>query len=418
MPTAHTIFYYITIVIVLLFPAAILHINHGGSTTFVILALLGIITPFIKRYRPFSHEEKRLFYVLGLFFAVFLVSLIINGSSREGLKKIELYGKLLFAIPFLYLLLRVRTKEAIVWYGITCGSFLAGLWGLYEAYTLGLPPAHRVHSATHFIIYGDLSLAMAFMSLAGIGYFRQRSRFLVLLPISAFLMGFIGSILSGTRGAWIAVPALIVLLLWYYWDSLTKLKRIAIISILAVLPFIIYTIPQTGVEQRLNQAYDAINTYQQSGNARSSAGSRLEMWKAAWNIFLENPLIGAGPGNFQHEAQKLVDKGIYHEVIAWFNHPHNEYLNVLCTRGLLGLFGLLALFLVPGKYLFNAMNNDNKSISRFGFAGMILIISYMHFALTEAILDRSPPLLFFTFFLTLFTYHVSSLSRPESGITD
>jgi O-antigen ligase len=413
MSSAHKILYYITILLVLAFPPAILHVIHGGSTIFVSLAMLGICTPYLKRYRLFSIEETHLFIVLISYLLAAVMSFLINGVNKESLEYLELYAKFLLAIPFLYLLLRIRAKEAYVWYGISFATFLAGILGLLETYFNGTTVI-RIHGSTNEIIYGNLSIAMAFMSIAGIGFFQKKSPWLTLIPVGAFLFGVTASILSGTRGAWIAIPALSLLIVFFYWKDLTAIKRIAIISLLLFLPLLLYKVPQTGIKTRLDQAYKEVFNYQTIDEKTSSAGQRIEMWGISWNIFIANPIIGAGPGMYHQAAQKFIKKELGNEIVARYNHPHNEYLNMMATRGFFGFFALLALFFIPGKHFYSAMRNKDKAISRLGLAGMLLILAYIHFALTEAVFERSLFVLFFTFYLALLTYHISSLSHQAT----
>ncbi len=408
----------LTIFLVILFPIAILHFNHGGSTTFFLLVLLGICTPHLQRYRPFSKDEKKLFMVLGLFFGLALLSIIINGINRQNVSEIEVFGKFLFAIPFSYLLLRIKPKQHWLWIGLVSGSLLSGILGLFEAITHGFPPTYRVQGSTHPIIYGDLSMAMAFMSLGGIKYFTQKNKWMILLPLIAFSCGLTGSVLSGTRGAWLALPALCFLLIWYYWKILNNLQRIVIVISILTIPTLLYFIPQTGIQKKINDARQDIIAFQEKQDEITSVGARLGMWQVAWNIFIDNPFVGIGPGVYTKAAQKFVDAGIHQEGVTRGNHPHNEFLNVLCTRGLFGFIGLLVLFWVPIKYFYVNMIKEDQTLSSFGLTGIILLVSYLHFGLTEAILYRSPPILFFTFYLTLVTYHISSLSKKESDLNE
>jgi O-antigen ligase len=62
----------------------------------------------------------------------------------------------------------------------------------------------------------------------------------------------------------------------------------------------------------------------------SSVGLRLMMWKDALKIFRDNPLVGAGTASYQYEANK-IDPGLN------FSHPHNSYLYVVASFGLLGI---------------------------------------------------------------------------------
>ena len=73
-----------------------------------------------------------------------------------------------------------------------------------------------------------------------------------------------------------------------------------------------------------------------------SAG-RLEIWQAAWKIFLDRPLIGCGPDLF---AQMFGRYGsIAYRNDAWGQTPgraHNELLHIMATQGSLGLVAVLA----------------------------------------------------------------------------
>lgn len=70
---------------------------------------------------------------------------------------------------------------------------------------------------------------------------------------------------------------------------------------------------------------------------------RLEAWTAAWDLFLEAPLVGVGPGQFP-TASGL---GIF---------PHNGVLGILAEGGLIGLslyLGIMVMVFsgrVPGNY--------------------------------------------------------------------
>lgn len=410
MHKAFQIIQHVTIVLLIAFPVVILHIPHGGSITFLLLAFLGMTTPFGKAHRPFSHEEKSLFIILGFYFGVTLLSFLTNGVSKEGFEYIELFSKFLMSIPFMYLLIKTRPNQKWLWYGNICGAFFAGVLGLYEASMHGFPPAYRVYSASHWIIFGDLSLAMAFMSIASISYFRKKSSWMVLIPIGAFLCGITASVLSGTRGAWIAVPVLALSFCWYHWLDLSTIKRFALLGIIILLPILLFMTPKTGVKQRLNRANKEIHAYIINKNECSSVGARLGMWEVAWKIFLQNPIIGIGPSNYHKDAQKIARADKHAKMVGQYSHPHNEYLNVLATRGLIGFLALILVFLVPAKTFYNSIKSTSKDISSLGLAGIMLIFSYMQFAITESILYRSPPILFFTFYLTLLTYHISTLT--------
>ncbi|MDP8255679.1 MAG: O-antigen ligase family protein [Candidatus Alcyoniella australis] len=73
--------------------------------------------------------------------------------------------------------------------------------------------------------------------------------------------------------------------------------------------------------------------------------SRVQLWKAAWRLFLRHPWLGVGPDNyrmlFHSELQRFnydlyISKGIY--------RPHNLLLNFLAEGGVAGGLTLLLFF--------------------------------------------------------------------------
>jgi O-antigen ligase len=83
-------------------------------------------------------------------------------------------------------------------------------------------------------------------------------------------------------------------------------------------------------------------------NNQLSFGTRFATAKAAWDMFLEQPLFGYGTGAYQYLAPNYF-KGCTWECV----HPHNQYLFFMAEHGLFGVFVYLcflyALFLLALK---------------------------------------------------------------------
>lgn len=72
---------------------------------------------------------------------------------------------------------------------------------------------------------------------------------------------------------------------------------------------------------------------------------------------------------------------------AGHTHAHNDYLHVLATRGLLGLGSLLLLYLVPlGVFVRTVLTARERPARGLGYAGILTILGYIHFSLTDSIL--------------------------------
>jgi Lipid A core - O-antigen ligase and related enzymes len=91
----------------------------------------------------------------------------------------------------------------------------------------------------------------------------------------------------------------------------------------------------------------------------SSSGVRLELWKAALLIAAENPITGAGYTNIMAAKQKLVDQGYSDAVIVGSSRAHNQYLEELQVKGLIG-FGTL-IFMLSAPWIATRKGKRNGS---------------------------------------------------------
>ncbi|MCI0400179.1 MAG: O-antigen ligase family protein [Gammaproteobacteria bacterium] len=396
---------------VFLAPIVMLQIPHGSGASYLLLASLGVLTPFVSRYRPFSQDEKRLFTVVGAFCAVALVSYLLSDMNYLGFRKLGRYVRLLAVIPVAYIFVRARLTQGWLWYGVAAGALLAGVVAMIGAWDASLQGRdhYRAGGSTGPILYGDLALAMGFIALAGMGYFHQQGRWQVLMPLVGVAMGLLASLLSGTRGGWIALPALALLCLWFYWKHLQRWQCSTLLMLLLVIPLAAWMIPQTGVKTRVEEVRTEIAAYLDGTNRDTSIGHRFELWRAAWQMFENHPLFGAGVGADQEAIQAQIRAGERHEGIAHYQSPHSEYLSVLASRGLVGFVVLILLFLVPAWTFYRAARTGSADVARLGLAGLVVVVAFMHFGLTDAILDRVPPIHFYGLFLALLTYLISSL---------
>ncbi len=91
--------------------------------------------------------------------------------------------------------------------------------------------------------------------------------------------------------------------------------------------------------------------------ASISLSYRLEYWTSAWDVFLDHPLFGTGPGNFRDNylRHKLPQSS---EEIA---DPHQFILDVAANAGLVGLAGLVAFLACIGWYVWQLCRSCKKT---------------------------------------------------------
>lgn len=106
------------------------------------------------------------------------------------------------------------------------------------------------------------------------------------------------------------------------------------------------------------------------------AYQRIGMWKAAWKIFIENPL-GVGVGHFKyywHAFRGPIEESIV-RYAKYAKTPHNEFMSVLSELGVPGAAGFLGLAAVGLTSLRRAFGKrDQTSMG----AVLVLLVSFLH----------------------------------------
>jgi O-antigen ligase len=101
------------------------------------------------------------------------------------------------------------------------------------------------------------------------------------------------------------------------------------------------------LEQRMDWAVSEVAGYRNSGDADTSIGQRLDHWQLAWAMGCDRPLLGWGNAGYAAEKARRVAAGQASAAVLEFSHAHNEVLDQFAKRGLIGVAGLSALYLVP-----------------------------------------------------------------------
>ena len=78
--------------------------------------------------------------------------------------------------------------------------------------------------------------------------------------------------------------------------------------------------------------------------------SRFWLWRGSMELALSRSLVGVGEGNFSRHINPLLPREYYFSDYAtnFHPHPHNEFLAVWCTHGVMGVVAILFLTLAAG----------------------------------------------------------------------
>jgi len=290
----------------------------------------------------------------------------------------------------------------VLWYGVAAGAAVAGVYAI--VFSVWLSPGSRVTASYHAIAFGDLATVLAFMSLVGLRFFQQRHAAFFLIPIMAFVLGTVASILSETRGAWVAVPAFLIIILFHWRRYLNPLQLISICILIFLIFLSVYKMPGSRIASRVQLVYEGVKNYTYDGevNKRSATAEaeRIEGWLAAWEIYKEHPVLGAGPGSFKPKVLKMIAEGKRSQIISRYSQPHSVYLSVMADCGTFGILALLAIFIVPLWATVSGIKRSEGGAA-VGYAGLILIVGFMHFGLTETIFGRNINISFYIIMLAV-----------------
>jgi O-antigen ligase len=90
---------------------------------------------------------------------------------------------------------------------------------------------------------------------------------------------------------------------------------------------------------------EIMSTFEE-GASEGTGGERMILWRAAWRVFLEQPLFGAGPRNWGVFAASLFEQGdiqgVYANPGALYNMSlHSLYMTTLSELGIVGSIALI-----------------------------------------------------------------------------
>jgi len=399
----------IVCLLVFLFPVAAMSIRGWNAYIFSILVFISLVTVFKPR-EPLMPEEKTLFWIFTSAFLVFEISSLVNGWDNNSTKALGVEIIFLLAMPLYILVRRSRNAGLYLIWGVILGSFVLAGQTTYEVYYLNHSRGEGVYSP---IIYGSFGVMYAFLILSAHKLITPKPIF-YLLVASSIPLALYASALAGSRGAYVAVPVLIVVIIAMQYRNW---KGGVFILFSIILITTIYN-SSSFVQNRVNSATNNFTNYLKSAdtvNSRAggtSTGVRLEMWKTSLLIFKDNPAFGVGRNHYKERSKSYVEQGIVNRHVSDHGQAHSVYFDFLASNGFLGFVMILLVLFYPA-YLFITRYNDSGGT---GVIGVIFITSYAIFSLFE-----TAPLTminftttFFLFLTVLFAWFMRKIGKNQT----
>ena len=385
-------------------------VPNGYSVGSAALFLMSAAALLLPKQR-LSTQDKCLLITFSGYFAFMVLFVYLDGWHYRELDR---PSRFLLVLPVLFLMLYSQGPRVALWVGAMLGSYGALAVAIYERFVLHIP---RAKGGENPIMFGDISMLLGLLSAVAALYFFSKRQFIcTAFALIAACSGAMASLLSGSRGGWVAVPLILLFLLWQSRDLLGK-KLVAGACILAIASaVIVLNVPQLGVAKRVDQASHNIDVYFK-GNPNTSVGLRFEMWKANLHLFTTAPLFGVGEYHGLELKKQLAQEGLITNSAARFSHAHNEYIDALGLRGLVGFLALMAVYLVPLRLFLAKMREykDNWNVKAYAMAGALVPMSYMDFALTQSMFSHNIGVMMYVFPIVFFWAATRWAEREAKG---
>lgn len=356
-----------------LFVSLFFFIPAHVAPVYVLTALMLLLSLFEGRFREkwTILRGDSLFWIFQAFFWIIPLSLLWTEDLAAGLKMLGRYGFFLLSPLYLLVARREHAGKCILVFlaGIAGAEVLAYYNWLQMHVVPEWPRGIRVQKEAEdtapfvdHILYAPIlawaGYLAAYRFLFGEAGHRRGYGLLALATCGNLVF-------SGGRAGQMVFLALLAVLVFQRFakrPALATLLSAALISALLAVSYV----SNDYFRSRLDMAVEEIASIDNTVN--TSTGLRLTFYANSVRLFTEHPLIGVGAGDFTREYARVHEQ----HSPGWLTttNPHNQYLFVLTTTGLLGGAILLQTLFPPALWRRQGDKLDHLRIGLVVFIGV------------------------------------------------
>lgn len=374
----------------------VLYFSVRGGLSGVVLAALPLCLVVLWTWRPVGRNHAGSCLAFTLAMAAPLAAVLASQAWHHDWLPRELEAPLRFLLASAALLALIRVPhDPRRWLGT--GFALAATCALLvilrvPSLTEGSYWLNRIH-------FGNAALAVALMSLMSIDWGDRDSAWMKALKLTGFSAGIFASILSLSRGGWLSLLFVAGVVLLFrqgsHWRRLT-----AGVAIIAGCLTLYAVSPQ--IQQRFELIHQDLVGYAH-GNVDTSIGIRLQHWNAAWRLFADAPVFGAGPHGQRAELSRLAAEGLLTPEAASFAELHSQPLAYASAYGGVGLAALLAMHLVPVFLLARLTRSPEPRCRTSAWLAICWSLLFMGFGLTQEVFSLKSTASLYAFWMAALT---------------
>lgn len=301
------------------------------------------------------------------------IGLIYSHYPEDGIRVAFNSHHWLYAIALVPLLIAKKNPDMIIRMfmgGLSLNSIISilqfsGMVPLKKGLPTGLLGGSSSHIPSSLLLTTGILIASFYLSKAR--SIKERLFFVLLMILFFVVIGF-----TGGRSGYIALIILSPLIAYNIIGQRQMFKmqmfKILIGSVITV--SVLFTFPV--VQSRFLKVKEDIKLYKQ-GNVNTSIGLRFHMWEIALSEIKKNPFFGVGTMGFKRSWE------VYKKdpSLPFFDHPHNSFIYMMLSFGIMGLIAFCWLLYVILKR--GWMGRD----SPLGFAVFTFAIVFIIGSLTD-----------------------------------
>ena len=370
----------------------------------VLFAILSIST-LIKGYRRVEVTEVGIL-LIGLY-ALHVLGLFYTENIDRGLFDLEVKLSLL-ALPISFIGYGYSDKENYekILRAFMFGAILAVLYCLaqsaYKVFVMDAKYFYFLSKRFSVIVhqsYFAMYLVFAIVILTYLEWpvFRKHSLTRTFLTIATLIFLSIAIILTGSKIGFIMwVIILVAITVFLIKELRQKWMPIALLmGLLSVGLAFIQSTPELKTRiLKVIRLTDGQLAQDATGNIESTA-ARFLVYKTVGDVLIDQPWYGSGTGDFQDVLDAAYEKRGYTNLKERHLNAHNQFFQSWIGLGIPGVVLMFSIFVVIFQHAFSS--NERVYL---GFAALVALIS-----LTESMLNVQAGVVFFSFFVMLFSRH-------------
>lgn len=420
-----------------LVPAAALAMPSGYSWGAVLL--LVAVLASAPRWAT-SRPSRATLAMAACFLAMAVLWLMELSVLDKGWAALDRPLKFVLAVPCLLFVVWCTPPARALLGGVLVGAALAGVTALMqmEFCSAGWPPIGpldaercwsvmsegRVSGYTNAIQFGGISLVLGLMSIAVLWtQWSLLSRGMRVAGVAAIALGLEAWLLSMTRGGALAIAFALPLLVIAIAQHSGRRALWAGALVAALLVSTIGALKGDEIADRLQRGAQEVQQYRDQGQSETSVGHRIAHWQLAWDMAMDRPWTGWTQAGYEGEKARRVQAGLAPPVVLRFNHAHNEVLDMLAKRGLVGLAALLALYLVPLALFWPTRRRvsspdgaaSDPVLLALRMVGSLLPLCYAGLGLTQVFFAHNSGVMFYLFMVALVHGAIVGVHAPSGA---